>query len=183
MPYHQTPFSGLWVFEPKVMTDERGFFYESFNHRNFVEATSFTGHFVQDNHSLSAYGVMRGLHCQLPPHDQSKLVRAVRGEILDVAVDVRECSPTYKQHFSIVLSAENKKQLFIPKGFLHGFIVLSEEAELLYKCDHYYSPSSESGVIYNDEELGIDWHVPESDIIVSQKDKNLKPLSETELTF
>jgi dTDP-4-dehydrorhamnose 3,5-epimerase len=183
MPYHQTHISGLWIFEPKVIQDERGFFYESFNHRNFVEATAFTGHFVQDNHSLSAYGVMRGLHCQLPPHDQSKLVRTIKGTILDVAVDARTDSPTYKKYFSVVLSAENKKQLFIPKGFLHGFVVLSEDAELLYKCDHYYAPSAEAGVIYNDSELGIDWQIPEEDMIISEKDLKLKPLVEAMLTF
>lgn len=183
MPYQQTPIQGLWVFEPRVFRDHRGFFYESFNYRNFVEATGFTGNFVQDNHSLSIKGVMRGLHCQLPPHDQSKLVRTIRGEVLDVAVDIRKGSPTYKQYFSVVLSSENKKQLFIPKGFLHGFVVLSEEAELLYKCDHYYHPGSEAGVIYNDPELGIDWQTDDEEMVISEKDLALKTLAETALNF
>lgn len=183
MPYQPTPISGLWVFEPRIFTDERGFFYESYNHRNFVEATGFQGRFVQDNHSFSHYGVMRGLHCQLPPHVQAKLVRVIQGNVLDVAVDMRLGSPTYGQHFSIELSHENRKQLFIPKGFLHGFVVLSQTAEVLYKCDHYYAPTAESGVIYNDPDLGIDWKVPASDIIVSGKDALLKSFQEANIKF
>jgi dTDP-4-dehydrorhamnose 3,5-epimerase len=183
MPYTPAPIQGLWIFEPRLFADERGYFYESFNARSFAEATGFTRNFVQDNHSYSHYGVLRGLHCQLPPHDQSKLVRVVQGVVYDVALDVRKDSPTYGQYFGIELSAENKKQFFIPTGFAHGFVVLSESAELLYKCDNFYAPSHEAGVIYNDATAHIDWKIPEKDLIVSAKDLLLKSLAETGLSF
>lgn len=183
MTFSETKIKGLWVFEPRIFEDERGFFYESFNHKQFVETTGFEGAFVQDNHSFSRYGVMRGLHLQLPPHDQSKLVRVVQGEVLDVAVDLRKNSSTYGKYESVVLSQENKKQFFIPRGFAHGFVVLSNTAELLYKCDNYYAPSHESGVIYNDSDINIDWKVPLEDLIISSKDNLLQSLSVTQLTL
>lgn len=183
MPFQETSIAGLWIFEPKVFSDERGYFYESFNHRNFVEATQFQNAFVQDNHSLSHYGVMRGMHFQLPPHDQAKLVRVIRGKVLDVAVDIRQHSETFGKYESVMLSDENKKQLFIPSGFAHGFVVLSQEAEVLYKCDNYYAPKSESGIIYNDAAVQIDWQIPEGDMIISSKDQALKTLNELEPVF
>jgi len=183
MPYTTTPIEGLWIFEPRLFNDERGHFYESFNALNFANATGFVGSFVQDNHSHSHYGVLRGLHCQLPPHDQSKLVRVVQGEVYDVALDLRKKSPTYGQYFGLTLSSENKKQFFIPTGFAHGFVVLSEFAELLYKCDNYYAPSTESGVVYNDSVVNIDWKIPHKDLILSGKDLILKTLAETHLGF
>lgn len=181
MAFTETNIAGLLIFEPRVFEDERGHFFESYNHQRFVEASGFEGAFVQDNHSLSSYGVMRGLHLQLPPHDQSKLVRVIRGEVLDIAVDLRQDSTTYGKHFSIRLSAENKKQFFIPRGFAHGFVVLSEEAELLYKCDNYYAPQAESGLRYNDPDLGIDWIVPMDKLLISEKDLKLPTLAQARL--
>ena len=172
MPYTPAPIEGLWLFEPRIFEDERGHFYESFHARNFAEATGFTRAFVQDNHSQSHYGVLRGLHCQLPPHDQSKLVRVTRGTVYDVALDLRQGSPTYGKYYGVELSAENKKQFFIPTGFAHGFVVLSESAELLYKCDNYYAPSHEAGVIYNDATAAIDWKIPVEKLIISAKGKS-----------
>lgn len=183
MPYTTAPIEGLWIFEPRLFHDERGYFYESFNARTFEEATGFSRPFVQDNHSFSHYGVLRGLHCQLPPNDQSKLVRVVQGVVYDVALDLRKNSPTYGQYFGIELSSENKKQFFIPTGFAHGFVVLSETAELLYKCDNFYAPSSEAGVIYNDATANIDWLIPPQDIKLSPKDLLLKSIAETGLYF
>jgi dTDP-4-dehydrorhamnose 3,5-epimerase len=183
MPYSETRIKGLWIFEPRLFEDERGHFFESFNHKTFAEATGFEGAFVQDNQSLSQYGVMRGLHLQLPPNDQAKLVRVISGSVLDVAVDLRGDSPTYGQHESVVLSAENRQQFFIPRGFAHGFVVLSPTAELLYKCDNYYAPQSESGIVFNDPTLAIDWKVPLEYIIISGKDQELKPLSITNIKF
>ncbi len=183
MPFTEATIKGLYVFEPRLFPDERGYFYESFNLKQFSEATGFVGNFVQDNHSYSTYGVMRGLHLQLPPNAQSKLVRVVAGEVYDVAVDVRKNSATYGQYFGVILSAENKKQFFIPQGFAHGFVVLSESAELLYKCDNYYAPSSESGILYNDIDLNIDWKVPVDKMLVSGKDLILKTLKETPINF
>ncbi len=178
MPILPGEINGLWIIEPRVFSDNRGFFYESYNHRNFVETTGFQGDFIQDNHSFSHYGVIRGLHFQKAPHAQSKLVRVVQGEVLDIAVDIRENSPSFGQYQSVRLSAENNRQFFVPQGFAHGFVVLSKTAVLLYKCDNYYAPQSESGIIYNDPELNIDWQVPEDKIIVSDKDKLLPQLSE-----
>ncbi len=178
MPILPGEINGLWIIEPRVFSDNRGFFYESYNHINFVETTGFKGDFIQDNHSFSHYGVIRGLHFQKAPHAQSKLVRVVQGEVLDIAVDIRENSPSFGQYQSVRLSAENNRQFFVPQGFAHGFVVLSKRAVLLYKCDNYYAPQSESGIIYNDPELNIDWQVPEDKIIVSDKDKLLPQLSE-----
>lgn len=172
MPFTETAFNGLYIFEPAVFKDSRGYFFESFNTRVF-QKQGITDHFVQDNQSFSAYGTIRGLHYQLHPHAQSKLVRVLAGEILDVVVDIRKGSSTYGETFSIQLSAENKKQLYIPKGFAHGFSVLSTTAEVMYKCDNFYNKESEGGIIYNDASLAIDWKILAGSDIVSDKDKQL----------
>lgn len=165
----KTEFEGLFVIEPKVFEDERGYFYESYN-RIKLKEQGIDIDFVQDNQSKSNYGVTRGLHYQLNPKAQTKFVRVLQGSIYDVAVDIRKNSPTYGKWFGIALSAENKKQLFIPKGFAHGFSVLSEEAVVFYKCDEFYSPEHERGIMYNDPFLNIDWKVPASKVILSAKD-------------
>lgn len=170
MPFIKTEISGLLIFEPKVFEDERGYFFESFNNKVFKEALGEEIYFVQDNQSKSEYGVLRGLHYQLNPMAQAKLVRVLSGDVLDIAVDLRKGSPTYLKSFSLVLSAEKKNQLFIPRGFAHGFVVLSSTAEFFYKCDNYYSPTHEAGIRYNDPELNIDWQVPHNKITVSKKD-------------
>jgi dTDP-4-dehydrorhamnose 3,5-epimerase len=172
MPFITTSLPGVIVFEPRVFPDDRGFFFESYNQRLFQE-NNILNVFVQDNQSFSAYGVIRGLHYQRAPHAQSKLVRVIKGEILDVVVDLRAGSPSFGKSFSIELSAENKKQLFIPRGFAHGFSVLSETAELAYKCDQFYNKQSESGILYNDPYLKIDWKIPSSKALVSEKDTQL----------
>ncbi len=164
-----TPINDLFVIEPIVFQDNRGFFYESYNAQKLIDH-NIDYHFIQDNHSKSSYGVLRGLHYQNTPYAQTKLVRVTQGKVLDVAVDIRKGSPTYLQHFSIELSAENKLQLLIPAGFAHGFVVLSETCEFLYKCDNYYNKSSEGGIAYNDASLNIDWKIPEADILLSEKD-------------
>ncbi len=172
MPFIKNEFEGLILFEPDVMEDNRGWFFESYNQRKFRQA-GILSRFVQDNQSFSRYGVIRGLHYQLPPFAQAKLVRVIRGSIYDVVVDIRKGSPTYKKSFGIELTAENRKQLFIPAGFAHGFSVLSQEAEVMYKCDHFYNRRSEAGILYNDPSLGIDWKIPADKEIVSGKDKQL----------
>jgi dTDP-4-dehydrorhamnose 3,5-epimerase len=149
------------LFEPKVFGDERGFFYESFNQQKFNELSGLNVQFVQDNHSKSQKGVLRGLHYQLPPKAQGKLVRVVQGEVFDVAVDIRKSSPTFGQWVSAILSAENKQQLWIPEGFAHGFLTLSETAEFLYKTTDYYAPEMERCIVWDDEDLGIDWPLDE----------------------
>src|SRR5262245_43666186 len=169
MPFVDTGFPGLFVFEPLVFEDSRGYFYESYNQKIFGGA-GVENQFVQDNQSRSTYGVIRGLHYQVPPYAQAKLVRALVGTILDVAVDIRKGSPTFGKVFSIELSADNKKQLFIPAGFAHGFSVLSEVAEVMYKCDQFYHKASEQGIVYNDPTLKIDWQIPSNKAIVSDKD-------------
>jgi dTDP-4-dehydrorhamnose 3,5-epimerase len=169
MPFLETTIPGLFVFEPKVFEDSRGYFFESYN-ENIFRQQGIELQFVQDNQSSSSFGVIRGLHYQLPPYAQTKLVRVLSGLILDVAVDIRKGSPTYGQHFSVELSAENKKQLFIPKGFAHGFSVLSKKAEVLYKCDEFYNKESEAGIIYNDEQLGINWEISSEQAVISDKD-------------
>lgn len=168
MPFFDTAFPGLITFEPAVFEDDRGFFFESYNDKVFEEQE--IGPFLQDNQSHSKYGVIRGLHYQLDPHAQAKLVRVLSGKILDVAVDLRKGSPTFGKVFKIELSGENKKQLYIPGGFAHGFSVLSETADVLYKCDSFYNKESEGGIIYNDPELNIDWKIPADQVIVSAKD-------------
>lgn len=169
MPFTATPIQGLVIYEPMVFEDSRGFFFESFNEKIFARE-GVTRPFVQDNQSRSAYGVIRGLHYQLSPHAQSKLVRVLSGKILDVAVDIRKGSPTYGRHFAVELSAENKKQLYIPHGFAHGFSVLSDTADVLYKCDAFYNKESEGGIRYNDPILQIDWKIPAGKEVVSEKD-------------
>jgi len=168
----KTSIEGLLIIKPKIFEDERGYFMESFK-ESFIKDNFPEIHFVQDNESKSSYGVLRGLHFQKPPFEQTKLVRVVKGVVQDVAVDLRTDSPTYGKYESIILSDENKKQLFIPKGFAHGFIVLSNEAVLSYKVDNLYSPKFESGIHYKDKNLNIDWKIEKKNIIVSDKDNKL----------
>jgi dTDP-4-dehydrorhamnose 3,5-epimerase len=182
MAFNKTEFPGLFVFEPTVFEDNRGHFFESYNEKTFLKE-NLDLKFVQDNQSSSSYGVIRGLHYQLNPHAQTKLVRVLRGTILDVAVDIRENSPTFSKAFSIELSADNKKQLLIPPGFAHGFSVLSERAEVFYKCDGFYNKESETGIRYNDPLLNIDWKIPPDKIIVSGKDQQLPLLAESTSNF
>jgi len=182
MPFHKTEIPGLLIFEPKVFDDPRGYFFESYNENIFKEA-GIDLRWVQDNQSSSAYGVIRGLHYQANPHAQVKLVRVLSGKILDVVVDIRKGSPAFGKHFSIELSAENKKQLFIPHGFAHGFSVLSEKAEVLYKCDGFYNKESEGGIHYNDPSLNIDWKIPAGKEIVSDKDLVLPVLADCKNNF
>lgn len=165
----QTEIPGVVIIEPRVFGDSRGYFLESFSERNFKEQVADVD-FVQDNESKSCYGVVRGLHFQKPPYAQSKLVRVVKGRVLDVAVDLRKGSPTYGKHVSVELAEDNHRQFFIPRGFAHGFAVLSEEAVFQYKCDNYYAPQSEGAVAWNDLDLGIDWGVPVENVILSEKD-------------
>ena len=168
----QTKISDVWIIEPRVFGDERGFFFESFNEKAFAEATGVTPSFVQDNHSKSAKGVLRGLHYQLPPKAQGKLVRVVQGEVFDVAVDIRKDSPTYGQWVGEILSADNKKQLWIPPGFAHGFLTLSDTAEFLYKTTDYWSPEHERAILWNDATLKIDWPKTPFLPVISRKDEN-----------
>ena len=182
MPFVDTGFQGLYVFEPMVFEDSRGFFYEAYNDRVFT-TRGIKGPFVQDNQSRSTYGVIRGLHYQKPPFAQSKLVRALVGAILDVVVDIRKGSPTYGKSFAVELSAENKKQLFVPHGFAHGFSVLSEVAEVLYKCDQFYNKASEGGILYNDAVLQIDWRIPADKAVVSEKDLILPDFAHADNPF
>nr|WCS70487.1 dTDP-4-dehydrorhamnose 3,5-epimerase [Enterobacter hormaechei] len=166
----KTAVPDVLIFEPKVFGDERGFFFESFNHKLFEEAVGYPVTFVQDNHSKSSKGVLRGLHYQLPPHAQGKLVRCVAGEVFDVAVDIRKSSPTFGQWIGVHLSAENKRQLWIPEGFAHGFVTLSDTAEFLYKTTNYYVPQSECSIRWDDPQVGIDWPI-EGEVSLSQKDQ------------
>lgn len=168
----ETDIKGVLILEPQVFGDSRGYFFESFSQKQFDELVGETV-FVQDNESKSSYGVVRGLHYQLPPYTQAKLVRVVKGSVLDVAVDLRKGSETYGQHIAVELSEENKRQFFIPKGFAHGFAVLSEEAIFQYKCDHYYAPGHEGGIKFDDAALGIDWRIPREKMILSEKDLQL----------
>lgn len=170
-----TDIEGVVIIEPEVFGDSRGYFMESFSERDFHKLVA-PVKFVQDNESRSRYGVVRGLHYQREPYAQSKLVRCVVGRVLDVAVDIREGSPTYGKHVAVELSDENHRQLFIPKGFAHGFAVLSPKAIFAYKCDEFYHPEAEAGIAWNDPKIGIDWRLPEGDIILSDKDKGYKGL-------
>ena len=170
------------ILEPQVFKDERGYFFESFSQGKF-EAMVCQTHFVQDNESKSCYGVLRGLHFQKAPYAQSKLVRVVKGKVVDVAVDIRKGSPTFGQYVSVELSEENKRQLFIPRGFAHGFVVLSEEAMFQYKCDNFDSPESEGALAWNDPSLKIDWRIPENEIILSEKDKHHPNLKDIDWLF
>ena len=182
MNFIETEIPGLIIIEPKVFQDDRGYFLESFNLKEFNDHIGNVD-FVQDNESKSAYGVLRGLHFQKPPFTQSKLVRCIFGKILDVAVDMRSDSLTFSRHLTIELSSEDKKQLYIPKGFAHGFIVLSDYAVFSYKVDNFYSPSHDSGILWNDSQFGIDWAVPHDKIILSEKDKVLRRFAETDNPF
>jgi len=182
MPFYKTDFSGLFIFEPVVYEDSRGFFFESYNGQIFHEQ-NIDLRFVQDNQSSSSYGVIRGMHYQLNPHAQTKLVRVLRGTVLDTVVDIRKGSPTYAKAFSIELSAENKKQLFIPPVFAHGFSVLSERAEVFYKCDEFYNRECEAGIRYDDPALKIDWKIPSEKVIVSEKDQHLPLLANCKNNF
>jgi dTDP-4-dehydrorhamnose 3,5-epimerase len=169
MPFVKTDFPGLLIFEPKVFEDSRGYFYESYNANTFTQE-GVDIKFVQDNQAQSSYGVLRGLHYQLAPHAQTKLIRVLSGSILDVAVDIRKGSPAYGKVFTIELSAANKKQLLIPKGFAHGYSVLSPTAEVFYKCDEFYNKASEGGIMYNDPALNVNWQIPIDKVIISEKD-------------
>lgn len=173
----KTKLAGLYVLEPHKYVDSRGYFMESYNKKELEQYIG-SVQFVQDNESKSSYGVVRGLHFQKPPYAQAKLLRVVKGVVLDVAVDIRKDSPTYGQHFSIELSEDNNKQLFIPRGFAHGFSVLSEEVIFQYKCDNYYQPSSEGAILWNDPKLNIDWMINNDSVILSDKDKNNSTFAE-----
>lgn len=172
MPFTTTPLPGVIIFEPVIYPDDRGFFFESYNQRLF-RVNDILNEFVQDNQSFSSYGVIRGLHYQREPFAQSKLVRVLQGKILDVVVDLRAGSPGFGKSYSIELTAENKKQIFIPIGFAHGFSVLSETAEISYKCDQFYNKQSEAGIRYNDEKMNINWMIPADKAIISVKDAQL----------
>ena len=171
MKLTNTNLEGCFILEPNVYDDERGSFFESFNKKKFQEITGLDIQFVQDNQSVSEKGVIRGLHFQTGDFTQAKLVRVIKGKVLDVAVDVRNDSKTFGQHFSIELSEENNKQLFVPRGFLHGFSVLEDNTIFAYKCDNYYNKESEIGILYNDSDLNIDWHLKKEEIVLSQKDE------------
>lgn len=178
MKVKSTPLKNCYIIEPAVFEDDRGYFYEKFNEQKFEQLIGMNGHFVQDNVSKSSYGVLRGLHLQKGDMAQAKLVSCLEGRVWDVAVDLREDSPTFGQWFGAELSAENRLQFYIPRGFAHGFSVLSPTAVFAYKCDNFYNKESEGGIIWNDAELGIDWKLPMSDIILSEKDKVQKTFQE-----
>ncbi|HPR31452.1 MAG TPA: dTDP-4-dehydrorhamnose 3,5-epimerase [Prolixibacteraceae bacterium] len=173
---------GLLIIEPDVFADERGYFFESFHREKYAEKGIHTV-FIQDNESKSGYGVIRGLHYQLDPWAQTKLIRVIKGAVWDVAVDIRKGSPTFGQWYGLEISAENKKQFFIPKGFAHGFSVLSETAIFSYKCDQYYHKASERGIAYNDPELGVDWKIEAGKALVSAKDQQHPGLQDAEMNF
>ena len=177
-----TEIEGAKIIEPKIFNDSRGYFFESFSQKEFEEKVCKTT-FVQDNESRSVAGVVRGLHFQKPPFTQAKLVRVIKGAVLDVAVDIRKGSPTFGKHVAVELSEHNHRQFFVPRGFAHGFAVLSDEAVFQYKCDNYYAPQSEGAIAWNDPALGIDWRVPESNRILSEKDSNQPLLKDAELVF
>ena len=182
MKFVETDILDVIIIEPTVFGDSRGYFLESYNERKFEEVVGKTS-FVQDNESKSSKAVLRGLHFQKPPYDQAKLVRCIEGEVLDVAVDIRKNSKTYGKHVAVVLSGENKRQLFVPRGFAHGFVVLSDTATFAYKVDNTYAPDHDAGIRWNDEELSIKWGIEESDVLVSEKDSKLPFFSEFESPF
>ncbi|MDB4204819.1 dTDP-4-dehydrorhamnose 3,5-epimerase [Polaribacter sp.] len=182
MKFIKTSIEGLVIIEPRVFGDERGYFLESYNEKEFEQAICKVS-FMQDNESKSSKGVLRGLHFQKPPFNQAKLVRCIEGRVLDVAVDIRKGSPTYGKHVAIELSGENKKQLHVPRGFAHGFSVLSETAIFAYKVDNKYAPESDSGIRYDDTELGIDWGLPQEEIQLSEKDKDLPSFKDLDSPF
>lgn len=176
MNFIPTKLEGCYILEPKLIFDERGYFMESFNEKSFQEGINQEVHFVQDNQSFSTKGVLRGLHYQTGIHAQAKLVRVLQGEVLDVAVDIRPDSATFGQYVSILLSGENQTQFFVPRGFAHGFLVLSETATFFYKCDNFYNKESEGGIIFNDPQIGIDWQFAANELIISTKDEILPQL-------
>lgn len=178
----KTDIEGVVILEPRLFSDARGYFFESFSQQEFSQKVSDTV-FVQDNESKSSYGVLRGLHFQKPPYSQSKLVRVVKGAVLDVAVDIRVGSPTFGRHVAVELTDENHLQFFVPRGFAHGFVVLSDEVIFQYKCDNYYAPQSEGAIAWDDPQLGIDWRVEADKIILSAKDMANRPLSQLESPF
>ena len=178
----RTEIPDVVIVEPRVFGDNRGYFFESFSERDFVSQVRKV-RFVQDNESRSSYGVVRGLHYQKPPFSQSKLVRVISGKVLDVAVDMRKGSPTYGKHVAVELSGENKRQMFIPRGFAHGFAVLSDDVVFQYKCDNFYAPSSEGAVAWDDPELGIDWGVPQDKVVLSAKDRSHPLFKDVESCF
>ena len=179
----KTDIEGVLIIEPKVFGDARGYFLESFNAKEFAEKTGLNINFVQDNESMSSYGVMRGLHFQNPPYTQSKLVRCVKGTVLDVAVDIRKGSPTYGQHVAVELTEDNHRQFFVPRGFAHGFAVLSETAVFLYKCDNFYAPQADGGISILDGSLGIDWKIPTEKALLSEKDTKHSLLKDFDSPF
>lgn len=182
MPFIKTRFAGLLIFEPKVLGDERGYFFESYNQKVFSEE-GLEINFIQDNQASSSFGVIRGLHYQLQPYAQTKLIRVLSGKIIDAVVDIRKNSPTYGTAYTIELSAENKRQLLVPKGFAHGYSVISETAEVFYKCDAFYNKESEGGIALNDPALSIDWQIPSASIKASEKDSNYPPLVDSRHNF
>ncbi len=173
MTFTPTKLEGCYIIDPNIISDGRGYFMESFNENKFEAGTGSRVHFVQDNQSFSSRGVLRGLHYQTGKHAQAKLVRVLKGEVLDVAVDIRPGSATYGQHVSVLLSGENQRQFFVPRGFAHGFLVLSDTAVFFYKCDNFYNKESEGGIIYNDPSIGIEWGMAEAEFTISEKDKIL----------
>ena len=178
----KTNIEGVIIIEPRIFKDDRGYFFESFSQREFEEKVCKTT-FVQDNESKSSYGVLRGLHFQKPPFAQSKLVRVIKGAVLDVAVDIRKGSPTYGQYVSVELTGDNHRQFFIPRGFAHGFSVLSEEVIFQYKCDNFYSPQSEGAIAWNDPDLNIDWRIPIEEVVLSEKDSKHPKLKDLQSVF
>ncbi len=177
----ETELNGCFILEPKVFQDNRGYFFESFNQELFNNLTNTSTNFVQNNESFSTKGVLRGLHYQIGEYAQAKLVRVIKGKVLDVAVDIRKGSETFGKYISIELSEDNKRQLFVPRGFAHGFVVLSETAIFSYKCDNFYNKESEGGIIFNDSTLDINWQLPESEFVVSEKDMLLPQLENARL--
>ena len=178
----KTNIEGVVIIEPRIFKDDRGYFFQSFSQREFEEKVCKTT-FVQDNESKSSYGVLRGLHFQKPPFAQSKLVRVIKGAVLDVAVDIRKGSPTFGQYVSVELTGENHRQFFIPRGFAHGFSVLSEEVIFQYKCDNFYSPQSEGAIAWNDPDLNIDWRIPAEKVVLSEKDSKHPRLKDWQNVF
>lgn len=178
MEIEKTHLEGCFILKPKIFKDNRGLFSETYNKKTFTEVTGLAIDFVQDNQSFSSYGVVRGLHFQTGSMEQAKLVRAAKGKVLDIVVDIRKESKTFGEHVSVILDDVEQKQLFVPRGFAHGFITLSEKSIFAYKCDNYYDKASEGGILYNDATLALDWHLQEEELIISEKDKELPTFAE-----
>lgn len=181
MNYIKTSIEGVWIIEPKVFNDQRGYFFEAWKQADFDEHIGRHVEFIQDNESKSSYGVLRGLHYQKGEWSQAKLVRVIKGRVLDVAVDIRKSSPTFGQHVAVELSDENKRQFFIPRGFAHGFLVLSDEAIFTYKVDNVYAPQAEAGIRWNDETIAVEWAIDPKDVVTSEKDLNAASLKDAEV--